>query len=602
MRGEGRLWDGRFSGPPAAEAEALTRSLSCDVTLAPQDVEASVAHAHALEEAGLLEPGAASSLEKALREVGAEIAAGTFAFAEADEDVHSAIERGVSERLGELGARLHAGRSRNDLVATDLRLWLLDTAERIDASLVRLLRALAAHAREHADSPMPGTTHARPAQVVTLGHHLMAHAWALVRDRERLGQWRGRAAVSPLATSTLPLDAGATARRLGLDRAFDNSIDAVADRDVAQEFLAIAAILATHLSRLAADVARWSDPAVGWARVDDAYATGSSMMPNKRNPDVAELVRAKPGRVAGAFVALTTTLAGLPLGYHRDLQEDKEPVFDAARALLVSLPALAGCVETLAFDTARMRADASDPELYATDVAEALVAAGMPFREAHGRVGRLLRDLDRYGRTLADLGDGEWEALGLPCGRALLDPDRSVAARSGPGGPSPASVLAQADAVRASLPPSEEVIEIRRVTAEQVRPIRRRVLRAGLPHPDVVFDGDDAQDTIHVGAFLDGRLVAVATAIRRSPPGEADDGSAWQVRGMATEPAMRGRGLGGTLLDRCAEHARALGGRTLWCNARVRAAGFYRRHGFEPEGGVFDIERLGRHVRMRRSL
>ena len=602
-----RLWAGRFRAGPAAEADALTRSLEVDVALAPQDVEVGVAHARALEDAGLLDAAEASALEKALREVGARIASGTLAFTEADEDVHSAVERAVTELLGPAGAKLHAGRSRNDLVATDLRLWLLDTAEAIDAASVRLVRALLAHAREHASAPLPGSTHGRPAQVVTLGHHLLAHAWALVRDRGRLGDWRERASVSPLAagalaTSTLGVEPEASARRLGFDRSFENSIDAVSDRDTVQEFVAVAAILATHLSRLAADLARWSDPALGWARIDDAYATGSSMMPNKRNPDVVELVRAKPGRVAGSFVALTTVLAGLPLGYHRDLQEDKEPAFDAARAVLTSLVALAGCLETLAFDVAAMRSSASEPDLYATDLAEALVRSGTAFRDAHRRVGELLARLEEDDRTLADLDDAEWSALGLPSGGALLDPDASLAARPGPGGPSPASVHRQADAVEATLPPSEDMIEVRPVSAEDVRPIRRRVLRAGLPRPNVRFDGDDASDTLHAGGFLDGRLVAVATVVRRPPPDEPDASGAWQVRGMATQPAVRGRGVGGELLERCVEHARARGGAFLWCNARVRAMPFYERHGFVPQGEVFDIEGLGPHVRMRRPL
>ena len=449
-------WSGRFSKEPAPEAEALTRSLPFDVALAAQDVRAQVAHVHALEDAGWLEPSEAAELEKALIEVGNEIEGERFAFSEEDEDVHSAIERGVTERVGELGAKLRTGRSRNDLVATDLKLWMLDASERVDAGLVRLVRVLAGRAREHDSSPMPGTTHARPAQVVTLGHHLLAHAWAFVRDRERLAQWRARTSVSPLgagalATSTLGLDASRTADRLGFERAFDNSLDAVSARDAAQEFLGVAAILATDLSRLAADVARWTDPTVGWARLDEAYATGSSMMPQKRNPDVAELVRAKPGRVTGAFVALSSTLAGLPLGYHRDLQEDKEPVFEAAGTVTISLEALAGCVETLSFDVEEMRRHAGDPDLFATDVAEALVRLGVPFGEAHRRVGRLLKDLDEEGATLADLDVDGWAELGLPDGASLLDPEASLTGRSGAGGPSPSSVQAQADAIDALL-------------------------------------------------------------------------------------------------------------------------------------------------------
>lgn len=446
------LWAGRFSTPPAPEAEALGRSLAFDVRLAPQDVEVSIAHARSLEDAGLLTADETAQLEKTLREVGDEIAAGTFEFHPADEDVHSAIERAVTDRLGDVGAKLHAGRSRNDLVMTDLRLWLLDAHRRIEDGLVRLLRALVEHARAHSESVMPGTTHGRLAQPVTLGHHLLAHAWALARDLDRLHGWRGRASVSPLgagalATSTLNLDPTRTAERLGFEDRFANSIDAVGDRDVVQEFLADATICATHLSRLAADVARFSDEALGWAVLDEAYSTGSSMMPHKRNPDVAELARAKAGRVLGDFVALSTVLHGLPLGYHRDLQEDKEAAFDAADTLEITLAALAGCVETLTFDPEAMRNATLAEGLYTTDLAEALVKDGVPFREAHRRVGELLRRLETEGITFNALSPDDWTDLGLPDGAALLDADRAVRARAIPGGPSPQSVLQQVDAL-----------------------------------------------------------------------------------------------------------------------------------------------------------
>ncbi len=450
------LWAGRFSTPPAPEAHALGRSLGFDVRLAPHDVEASVAHARALEDAGVLSADEASRLEKALREVGASIAAGTFAFHPADEDVHSAVERGVIELLGDLGAKLHAGRSRNDLVIADLRLWLLDARSRIDEGVERSIRALLGHAREHAETVMPGTTHGRFAQPVTLGHHLLAHAWALLRDRARFADWAERASTSTLGagalgTSTLGLDPAATATRLGFDRAFDNSLDAVGDRDVVQEFLATAAICSTHLSRLAADIARFSEESLGWASLDEAYSTGSSMMPQKRNPDVAELARAKAARITGALVTVTAALQGLPLGYHRDLQEDKEPAFDAADTLEAVLAALAGCVEKLVFHPEAMRAASAAEGLYATDLAEALVRHGVPFREAHGRVGELLRRLETEGRSLHSLSPDEWSTLGLTDGAVLLDADRAVRARTTPGGPSPDSVRAQIAAIEEAL-------------------------------------------------------------------------------------------------------------------------------------------------------
>jgi len=448
----GQLWAGRFSAPPAPEAHALGRSLRFDVRLAPYDVRASVAHVGALEDAGLLEPDDATRLRATLAEVGDEIAAGTFVFDDRDEDVHLAIERAVTHRLGDLGARLHAGRSRNDLVVTDLRLWLLDVGDRIHEATSALIRTLVARAREHADTVMPGTTHARPAQPVSLGHHLLAHGWALTRDLERVAQWGVRTSVSPLGagalgTSTLGLDPARTADALGFRGSFRNSLDAVSDRDAVQEFLAVASIEATHLSRLAADVARWSDPTLGWAELDEAYATGSSMMPQKRNPDTAELARGKAARIAGDFVALTALLQGLPLGYHRDLQEDKEPAFDAADTLLLVLPALDGCVATLRFDVDVMRAACEDEGLYATDLAEALVRRGVPFREAHRRTGELLKRVADEGGSLRDLSGEAWETFGLRDGATLLDPGVAIGARSGPGGPSPDSVRSQADAL-----------------------------------------------------------------------------------------------------------------------------------------------------------
>ena len=450
--GREALWAGRFATPPAPEAHALGRSLHYDVRLAAADVRAGVAHAGALEAAGLLTAEDASRLTEALRTVGAAIADGTFVFDDADEDVHSAIERGVTDLVGDLGARLHAGRSRNDLVVTDVRLWLLEADRRIGGLTTMLIRTLIERAGDHAETIVPGTTHARLAQPVTLGHHLLAHAWALSRDLERLSEWSERTAVSPLGagalgTSTLGLDPAATAARLGMPRAFENSIDAVSDRDFALEFLGHSTILAMHLSRLAADLARFTDESLGWAELDEAYATGSSMMPQKRNPDTAELARGKAARVAAGHARLAALLQGLPLGYHRDLQEDKEPLFDAADTLELVLPALIGATATVRFDLEAMRRAAEADGLYATDLAEALVAAGVPFREAHRRTGTLLKELAAAKRTLRDLRSDEWIAFGVPEGAALLDPDHAVGARSAPGGPSPASVRAQIDAL-----------------------------------------------------------------------------------------------------------------------------------------------------------
>jgi argininosuccinate lyase len=423
-----------------------------DVRLAAQDVDASMAHAQALAQAGLLTADEAGELEAALAEIGREIADGAFAFEDSDEDVHSAIERALTERLGDLGAKLHAGRSRNDLVVTDLRLWLLAAGRRVDGLTVLLIRTLIDRAREHAETVMPGTTHARPAQPVTLGHHLLAHAWGLSRDLDRLDQWSIRASTSSLgagaiATSTLGLDPDATASLLGFRRAFANSIDAVSDRDFVLELLAVAAIIAMHLSRLAADLARWTDETIGWAELDEGYATGSSMMPQKRNPDTAELARAKAARITGDFATVAAVLQGLPLGYHRDLQEDKEPAFDAAETLELVLPALVGAMESVRFHPEAMRRAAENPDLFATDLAEALVKAGVPFREAHRRTGELLKRAAGEKRTLRDLTAEQWRAFGLADGPEYLDPDRAVKARSILGGPSPESVKIQAEAL-----------------------------------------------------------------------------------------------------------------------------------------------------------
>jgi len=450
------LWSGRFSTPPAPEARALGHSLDVDRALAPEDVRAGTAHVEALRDAGLLTNDEAHQLIEALATVRDAILDGTFVFDPSDEDIHSAVERGVTDMLGEIGAKLHAGRSRNDLVATDVRLHLLALATTAVDDVRAVARALTARAHDHIDDPMPGSTHVRPAQPITVGHHLCAHAWALTRDLERLADWRRRAAVSPLgagalATSTLGLDPAATAARLGFDRAFENSLDAVSDRDVLQEAVAVASICATHLSRLAADLLRWTDPALGWAELDEAYSTGSSMMPQKRNPDTAELARGKAARIAGDFVSLAAMLHGLPLGYQRDLQEDKEPAFDALETLGLTARALAGAIATLRIDTTAMRAASADPGLYATDVAEVLVTRGVPFREAHRRTGVLVKTLADNGRTLGDLDDIEWEEFGVPDGAALLDPDRSIAARTAPGGPSHGSVVAQLAALDALL-------------------------------------------------------------------------------------------------------------------------------------------------------
>lgn len=450
----GALWSGRFSKPAAPEAHRLGASLHLDGRLVSQDLKSSSAHVEALRDAGLVSGDDAESLLEALRDQDAWVSA---VAASGDEDVHMAIERRLAERLGEVGARIHAGRSRNDLVVTDYRLWLLEEGALAAANLVALVRTLVERGREGAEYVMPGYTHNRPAQVVTAGYVIAAHALALLRDMERLDQWATRTSVSPLgagavATSTLGIDPARTAQRLGFAKPFENAMDAVSDRDFAIEFCAMAAILGVHLSRLAADLARWNEPAFGFIEIDEAFSTGSSMMPQKRNPDVLELTRGKAARLTGDLVTLLTLTSGLPAGYHRDLQEDKEPGFDAAETINLVLPALVGCVATFRFVPEAMRAAAVDEDLYATDLAEALVTAGVPFREAHRRTGELLKTLSEEGRGLHDLRDEGWAAFGVPTGAALLDPVVSVGSRKMAGGPSPDSVRAQMDAIEAKLP------------------------------------------------------------------------------------------------------------------------------------------------------
>jgi argininosuccinate lyase len=407
------LWSGAFAAGPAEDAMAFTRSIGFDLRLAPYDVRCTRAHARALHRAGLLEAEEAEAISLALDDIASELVSGRFVPAPEDEDVHLAVERALTERLGDVGAKIHAGRSRNDLVAADLRLWTRDAANGLAVATGTLVRALADRAREHVGAVMPGYTHLQRAQPVLLSHHLLAHATGLLRDVGRLERAAASANRSPLgagalAGTTLPIDPHALAAELGFDGVLENSIDAVADRDFALEFLAACVSVSVHLSRLGEDVTVWSSEEFGFAAVNEAYATGSSIMPQKRNPDVAELARAKAGRVLGDLVRLGTVLKGLPLAYNRDLQEDKEAVFDAHDALAPALRAVAGMVGTLQFNLDRMRAASGEGFLLATDVAEALVRRGIPFRQAHTAVGELVRELEVAGRTFADLDQEEW--------------------------------------------------------------------------------------------------------------------------------------------------------------------------------------------------
>jgi argininosuccinate lyase len=451
-----RLWGGRFESGPAEALARLSVSVQFDWRLAPYDLIASAAHARVLNKAGLLDDAELTRLLGAVDDLAQACRTGAFRPSVTDEDVHTALERGLLERTGTLGGRLRAGRSRNDQVATDLRLYLRDHARLIAARLAELQAALMGQAERHLDTPAPGLTHLQHAQPVLLAHQLLAHVQAFARDAGRLRDWDKRAAVCPLgsgalAGSSLPLDPEAVAAELGFDSAAPNSMDAVSDRDFAAEFCFAAALLGVHLSRLGEEIVLWSSHEFGWAEIDDAYATGSSIMPQKKNPDVAELARGKAGRLIGGLTGLLTTLKGLPLTYNRDLQEDKEPVFDAVDTLLLVLPAMAGLVATLRFHTQRMARSAAAGHALATDLAEFLVRRGVPFREAHEIVGHLVVWCQVNDCELADVSDADLAKVSphlTPDVREVLTVAGALAARSGFGGTAPARVAEQLAALR----------------------------------------------------------------------------------------------------------------------------------------------------------
>jgi argininosuccinate lyase len=451
-----RLWGGAFATGPAQALQALSVSVHFDWRLAAYDLRSSRAHARVLNRAGLLSDDELLEMIQALDALEADVLDGRFLPTVADEDVHTALERGLVERLGDLGGKLRAGRSRNDQIATDLRLYLRDQARLLAGDLASLQTALADQAAEHVETAAPGFTHLQHAQPVSFGHELLKHVHALTRDAGRLRDWDARAAFSPLgagalAGSSLPLDPQATAEELGFDQAAANSIDAVSDRDFVVEFLFICALIGVHLSRIGEEVALWTSTEFGWAKLDDAYATGSSIMPQKKNPDIAELARGKSGRLIGHLTGLLVTLKGLPFAYNRDLQEDKEPVFDAADTLHLVLPALAGMVATMTFDTGRMTAAAPAGHALATDIAEWLVAQGVPFRNAHEIAGSCVRRCDERGIELWELTDEDLANISehlRPDVRSVLTVRGALSSRSAYGGTAPARVAEQLQDVR----------------------------------------------------------------------------------------------------------------------------------------------------------
>jgi len=446
-----RLWGGRFATGPADAMAALSASVHFDWRLAPYDIRQTAAHARVLHKAGLLDDAEIVQVLAALDTLASDVASGAFTAGPGDEDVHTAIERGLLERLGPLGGKLRAGRSRNDQVATDFRLYLRDQARAIAAEIVGLQQALLAQAQEHVDTIAPGFTHLQHAQPVSLGHEIAKHVHALARDIDRLRDWDERAALSPLgagalAGSSLGLDPQAVAAELGFRGALANSIDAVSDRDWVAEFLFAAAMIGVHLSRIGEEVVLWTSREFGWAALDDAWSTGSSIMPQKKNPDVAELVRGKSGRLIGDLTGLLATLKGMPFAYNRDLQEDKEPVFDAVDQLLLVLPAVTGMIATLRFDTVRISMSAPEGFALATDIAEWLVRNGVPFRDAHEVAGACVRAAEERGIELWDLDDAEFAAISAaltPDVREVLSLEGSVSSRASYGGTAPVRVREQ---------------------------------------------------------------------------------------------------------------------------------------------------------------
>ena len=449
---EGALWGARFATGPSPELQALSRSTHFDWVLALYDLAGSHAHAAALAAAGYLTPDEESRMHAGLDALARAITDGTLVAQPGDEDVHGALEAALIAAIGpELGGKLRAGRSRNDQIATLVRLYLLDHARVIARDLLRVIDAVVAQAEAHPTAIMPGRTHLQHAQPILLAHHLQAHAWPLVRDLERLRDWSARASVSPygggaLAGATLGLDPQLVAAHLGLARPAENSLDGTASRDVVAEFAFIAAMIGVDLSRFAEDVILWNTREFGFVTLDDGYSTGSSIMPQKKNPDIAELARGKAGRLIGNLSGLLATLKALPLAYNRDLQEDKEPVFDSVTTLEVVLPAFAGMVATLRFDTERMASLAPEGFSLATDVAEWLVRQGVPFRDAHEISGSLVRACEERGIGLEDADDAllaQVSAHLVPAVREVLTIEGSVASRTGAGGTAPVRVEEQ---------------------------------------------------------------------------------------------------------------------------------------------------------------
>ena len=453
------LWGGRFSQSPAEAVFALSQSVQFDWRLAPYDLRSSLAHLSVLESSGLLDKKVAAAIRKALEELVAEVASGKFTYLATDEDVHSALERGLTEKLGEIGGALRAGRSRNDQVATDLRLYAIDAMISIALSIAELQEALIAKATEYSDAPAPGFTHLQHAQPVLFGHEIAKHVHAFARDADRIQDWLTRTSVSPLgsgalAGSSLPLAPEVTAKALGFTSSADNSIDAVSDRDFVAEALFILSMVGVHLSRIGEEWCIWSTTEFGWARVSDAYSTGSSIMPQKKNPDMAELARGKSGRLIGNLTGVLAMLKGLPFAYNRDLQEDKEPLFDSIDTVLLVLPAVTGMVATTKFDREKMALAAPLGFSLATEIADYLVRAHIPFAQAHEAAGKCVALCEASGRQLHQLTDDEFAKIHPALKgdvRDVLTVQGALASRTTRGGTAPSALAQQLSEAKSSL-------------------------------------------------------------------------------------------------------------------------------------------------------
>lgn len=445
------LWGGRFSQSPAEAVFALSRSVHFDWRLAPYDLRSSLAHLSVLQASGLLEDSVAESIRRALRELIEEVAAGNFLPETTDEDVHSALERGLTEKLGAIGGALRAGRSRNDQVATDLRMFAIDHMLEVAQQLLKLQEALIAKANEYADAPAPGFTHLQHAQPVLFGHEIAKHVHAFSRDLDRIHDWLKRTQVSPLgsgalAGSSLPLSPAVTAKDLGFSSSAANSIDGVTDRDFVAEALFVLSMVGIHLSRIGEEWCIWATTEFGWAKVADAYSTGSSIMPQKKNPDMAELARGKAGRLVGNLTGVLTMLKGLPFAYNRDLQEDKEPLFDSIDTVLLVLPAVTGMVATTEFDRDKMALAAPLGFSLATEIADYLVRAHVPFAQAHEAAGKCVALCESSNRQLHQLTDEEFASIHPALKgdvRDVLTVHGALASRTTLGGTAPSSLKQQ---------------------------------------------------------------------------------------------------------------------------------------------------------------